>query len=239
MIDPVSEVRGFFRAAIADPVERVHHESAEALVQRRWISSVTLAVGSFMLAWTLRLSPGDPAHYAATLALATTWIVGGLLSGKIYAGSSRTRVGTQDGRGILQALIIGLLLLAVLVAVAALIAPFPALRDPLVGLLDRASYGLMPVVVGLTVLNCIGEEIFFRGALYAAVGGRQALLVTTLVYAVITIPTGQPLMVLAAAFLGFVTGLLRRVTGGVVAPIVVHLIWSMGVLFVLPLVVGA
>ena len=49
MVNPVAELRGFFRAALVDPVDRDHEESAEALVQRRWISSVTLAVGSFML----------------------------------------------------------------------------------------------------------------------------------------------------------------------------------------------
>lgn len=238
MVNPVAELRGFFRAALVDPVDRDHEESAEALVQRRWISSVTLAVGSFMLAWTLRLAPGDPAFYAATLALATTWIVGGLLSGRIYLGYAHTRVGTQGGRGIVQALLIGTLLLALFLVGAALVAPVPSLREPLLVLLSHARYGLLPVVAVLTALISVGEEIFFRGALYAAVGGRQALLVTTLIYALTTIPTGIPLMVLAAAILGAVAGLQRRVTGGVLAPIITHLIWSIGMLFLLPIVLG-
>jgi membrane protease YdiL (CAAX protease family) len=238
VIDAFGEVRGFFRAALLEPVDRDHHESAEALVQRRWISSTTLAVGAFMLAFTLRLSPGDPAFYAATLVLATTWIVGGLLSGKVHLGRARTRSGAQTGRGTLHAVVIGTLLLAVFVAGAALVAPVPVLRDPLISLLDHARYGMLPVVAVLTALNAIGEELFFRGALYAAVGGRQALLVTTLVYALTTIPSGLPLMVLAAALLGTVTGLQRRVTGGVLAPIVTHLIWSLGMLFLLPPALG-
>lgn len=238
MIDPVGEVRDFVRAALVDPVDRDHTESPEALVQRRWISSVTLAVGSFMLAWTLRLSPGNPAFYASTLMLATTWIVGGLLSGKVYLGFSHTRSGAQTGRGILHALVVGVALLALFVAGAALVSPFPALRDPLVLLLEHARYGFLPVVVALTALNTVGEELFFRGALYAAVGGRQALLVTTLVYALTTIPTGMPLMVLSTAVLGLVTGLQRRVSGGVLGPVITHLIWSMGMLFLLPAVLG-
>nr|WP_300141269.1 type II CAAX endopeptidase family protein [Propionicimonas sp.] len=238
MIDPFGEVRGFFRAALLEPVDRDHSESPEALVQRRWISSTTLAVGAFMLAWTLRLSPGDPAFYAATLALATTWIVGGLLSGKVHLGRAYTRSGSQTGRGIIHAVVVGTLLLGLFLAGAALVAPVPALRDPLVTLLDHARYGVLPVVVFLTALNAVGEELFFRGALYAAVGDRQALLVTTLVYALTTIPSGLPLMVLAAALLGLVTGLQRRVTGGVLAPIVTHLIWSLGMLLLLPLILG-
>ncbi len=238
MINPVTELRSFFVAALVHPVDRDHTESPEALVQRRWISAVTLAVGSFMLAWTLRLAPGDPTYYAATLALAVTWIVGGLLSGKTYFGTANTRSGEQTGHGIFQAVILGVLLLAVLLGYAALVAPIGVLRDPLLLMLVHTRYGLLPVVVALTVLNSVGEELFFRGALYSAVGGRQAMLVTTLVYALATIPTGIPMMILSAALLGIVTGLQRRVTGGVTGPIITHLIWAFGLLFLLPMVLG-
>ena len=239
VINPVGEVRTFVRAALSDPVDRDHTESPEALVQRRWISSVVLAVGSFMLAWTLRLAPGEPAFYPSSLVLATVWIVGGLLSGKLHAGRSHTRAGAQTGRGILHAFVVGTVLLSLFIAGAALVAPFPMLRDPLVELLDYSRRGLLPAIVALTVLNAIGEELFFRGALYAAVAGRQALLVTSLVYALATIPTGMPLLILSAAVLGLVTGLQRRVTGGVLAPVITHLIWSLGMLFLLPPVLGA
>lgn len=238
MINPVTEVRSFVAAALREPVERDHSETTEALVQRRWISSVTLAVGSFMLAFTLRLAPGDPAFYAATLALAATWIVGGLISGKIYLGNAHTRSGTQSGRGVVQGVILGLLLLAFFLGGAVLVAPVPVLRDPLLGLLMHASNDMWPVVAILTALIAIGEELFFRGALWAAVGGRQALLVTTLIYALTTIPSGLPLMVLAAALVGLVAGVHRRVTGGVLGPMVIHLTWSAGLFFLLPLVLG-
>ncbi len=238
MINPVTELRSFVSAAFFEPVQREHIESTEALVQRRWISSVTLAVGSFMLAFTLRLAPGDPAFYAATLALAAVWIVGGLISGKIYLGNAHTRAGTESGRGVLQGVIIGCALLTVFLAGAALVAPVAVLRDPLLGLLLHARYGIAPLVAVLTALIAIGEELFFRGALWAAVGGRQALLVTTLVYALTTIPSGVPLMVLAAALVGLVAGIHRRVTGGVLGPIIIHLIWSLGLFFLLPFVLG-
>jgi membrane protease YdiL (CAAX protease family) len=238
VINPVTELRAFFEAALVHPVDRDHTETAEALVQRRWISSVTLAVGSFMLAWSLRLAPGDPAFYAANLALAATWIVGGMVSGKTYLGSANTRSGGQGGRGILQAILIGALLLGAFLIVAALVAPFAIGRDSLLLLLAHARWGILPIVTILTILTSVGEELFFRGSLYAAVGGRQALLVTTLVYTVTTIPTGIPLLFLAAALLGFVVGLQRRVTGGVLGPIIIHLIWALGLLYLLPLVLG-
>ncbi len=238
MINPVTELRAFLTAALVHPVDRDHSETPEALVQRRWSSSVTLAVGSFMLAWSLRVAPGEPVFYAATIAVIATWIVGGLVSGRIYIGSANTRDGGQFGRGILQAVIIGVLLLVVFLGLAALMSPVPVLHDSLVLLLGHIRWGLLPVTALFAVVNSVGEELFFRGALYAAVGGRQALLVTTLVYAVTTIPTGIPLLVLAAALLGFVVGLQRRVTGGVLGPVITHLIWALGMFFLLPLVLG-
>ncbi|MGC3993455.1 MAG: CPBP family intramembrane metalloprotease [Propionicimonas sp.] len=236
-MNPVTGLRAILDAARAEPV--VREESAELLVQRRWISSVTLAVGSFMLALTLRVPAGDPAFYGATLALGATWIIGGLLSGKLHLGTLPGTTGPRGTRGVvLQGVALGALLLALFLAGAALVAPVQVLREPLVALLDHARYGGLPIVAALTALVAIGEEIFFRGALYAAVGDRQALLVTTLVYALTTIPSGMPLMVIAAALLGVVAGLQRRITGGVLGGVVTHLIWSLGLLFLLPLALG-
>ena len=48
-------------------------------------------------------------------------------------------------------------------------------------------------------------------------------------------PAGIPLLVLAAAILGLVVGLQRRVTGGILGPTITHLTWSLGMLFLLPL----
>ncbi len=51
-------------------------------------------------------------------------------------------------------------------------------------------------------------------------------------------PAGIPLLVLAAAILGLVVGLQRRVTGGILGPTITHLTWSLGMLFLLPLVLS-
>ena len=85
-----------------------------------------------------------------------------------------------------------------------------------------------------TAVNGVAEELYFRGALYAAVGRHHAVLVTTVVYALTTVGTGIPLLVLAAAALGLLTALQRRVTGGVLGPVITHLTWSLGMLFLLP-----
>jgi hypothetical protein len=45
---------------------------------------------------------------------------------------------------------------------------------------------------------------------------------------------GNPLLVFAAAVLGAVVGLQRRAGGGVLAPVLTHITWSMTMLLVLP-----
>jgi hypothetical protein len=110
----------------------------------------------------------------------------------------------------------------------------PALRDPVLTLLDHARLGSLPLVALITAVNGVGEELYFRGALYAAVGRHHPVLVTAAVYALTTVGAGIPLLVLAAALLGLLTGLQRRVTGGILGPAIVHLTWSLGLLFLLP-----
>ncbi len=234
MINPASEFRAFVIAAFVTPVERDYPESPDQLLQRRWVSVATLAIGSFVMAWTMRIPPGDPTIYAAILALGTTWIVGALLSGKLYLGSANTRRGTQDGRGVLQSLLIGVILTFIFVAGGAVVAGIPFLRDPLQLLLSHAELGFRPGVAVLIALNAVAEELFFRGGLYAAAGGQHGVLISTLVYALSTGPTGIPMLVIGTAVLGFVVGLQRRVTGGVLGPILTHLTWLAGMLLVLP-----
>ncbi len=50
----------------------------------------------------------------------------------------------------------------------------------------------------------------------------------------VTAASGIPLLVLAAALVGLVVGLQRRVTGGILGPVITHLTWSLGMLFLLP-----
>ena len=71
----------------------------------------------------------------------------------------------------------------------------------------------------ITVVNGIAEELYFRGALYAAVGRRHAVAVTTIVYTLVTATSGIPLLALAAALVGLVVAFQRRVTGGILGPV--------------------
>jgi membrane protease YdiL (CAAX protease family) len=76
--------------------------------------------------------------------------------------------------------------------------------------------------------------VFFRGALFAAIGRERPVLISTVVYALATIATGNPMLVFAAVLMGAVFALQRRATGGILASMLTHLTWSTVLLFALP-----
>lgn len=234
MINPVAEIRAFVRAALVQPVPRDHTETDAAFHRRRVVAVVTLVVGTVVLALALRIEPGNVLFYPASFGLAVVWAVGALLSGPLHLGHARTRAGGYDARPVVQSLALGALLLGVFLAGGLLVARIPFLRDPVNQLLDHARLGSLALVAVITAVNGIAEELYFRGALYAAVGRKHAVLVTTVVYALTTVGAGIPLLVLAAAALGLIVALQRRVTGGVLGPMITHLTWSLGMLFLLP-----
>ncbi len=234
MAGPFQEIRRFVEAALVHPVPRDHRESDAAFRRRRGVVAATLVLGAGVLAWALRITPGDRLFYVATVALALVWVVGALASGPLHLGYSTTRVGDRHSRAVVQSLVLGLVLLAVFLAGSAVVARIPALQAPVDRLLEHASRGSLPLVAAITALNGIAEELYFRGALYAAIGTRHAVLTSTVVYALVTAATGIPLLVFAGVVLGTVVGLQRRVTGGILGPSITHLTWSLGMLLLLP-----
>jgi membrane protease YdiL (CAAX protease family) len=233
-MNPATELRAFVRAALVDPVPRDHTEPDWAFRRRRLVVVVTLLVGAVILTWALRIEPGDPTFYLATFALAAVWAVGAFASGPLHLGRGNTRDGKETSRAVVQSLALGGLLLALFMAGAVVVAQVPFLRNPVQELLDHARFGSLALVAVITTVNGLAEELYFRGAMYAAVGRRHAVAVTTIVYTLVTATSGIPLLILAGALVGLVVGLQRRVTGGILGPVITHLTWSLGMLFLLP-----
>src|SRR6478735_2039502 len=102
-----------------------------------------------------------------------------------------------------------------------------------------ARYGSLPLIALITVVNGIAEEIFFRGALFAAIGTWHPVALSTAVYALTTVATGNVMLVFAAVLLGLLLGLQRRASGGILGPILTHCTWSLTLLLVLPAVFAA
>lgn len=233
MIRPVAELRAFVAAALVAPVPRDHHEPDALVRRRRIVAAATLVIGSIILGATLRIPPGDDSFYLGGLALALVWLVGGLAAGRLHVGWAHTR-DAQIARPIVQPIALALLAVAVFLAGAVVIGQVPWLAGRVDDVLDHARYGSLALVWMITVINGVGEELFFRGALFASVGRRHPIAITTVIYVLATAATGNLMLAFAALLLGVLTGAQRRVTGGVLAPIITHVIWSSAMLFLLP-----
>ncbi len=224
----------FLRAALVVPVPRDHRESDAAFHRRRRVALATLLVGAAVLGFSLRTPPGAPAFYVGTVVLALVWTVGAALSGPLHLGRAHTRTGDSGARPVVQSVVLGLAAVGVFMLGSVVVARVPVLAGPVDSVLDYARAGSVPVVVVITTMNGLAEELYFRGALFAAVGSRHAVAVTTVLYALATVVTGNLMLVFSAAVLGLLTGLQRRVTGGVLGPMITHVIWSTGMLLLLP-----
>lgn len=214
--------------------------------RRRVVVVLTLVAGALLLGFSLTREPGDPAFVAATIALGLVWLVGARLSGHVPLGWWRDRHGRYR-RPVLPGLAIGAGAVLVFVAGAVLVAQIPVLRSSVLAVLDHAQWSNLAIVFGVTLLNGVAEEAFFRGALFGAVqrtGASPArprrfgsdwrpVLVSTALYTVVTAASGNVMLVFAAAVLGLLCGLHRRATGGILGPVLIHLVWSLSMLLVL------
>ena len=87
----------------------------------------------------------------------------------------------------------------------------------------------------MTLVNGVAEEVFFRGG--ALRGDRPPAAGADLhrrSTPAATFATGNPMLVFAALTLGLVLALQRRASGGILAPIITHVTWSMLMLYLLP-----
>ncbi len=90
----------------------------------------------------------------------------------------------------------------------------------------------------ITVVNGVAEEIFFRGALYTALGRYHPVVISTILYVCATITSGNLMLGFAAIILGTVCALERRASGGVLAPVLTHFVWGLIMVLVLPPMFG-
>jgi membrane protease YdiL (CAAX protease family) len=222
--------------SLIDRVERDHIEPDTAFHRRRVVVAVTLVAGAVLLGISLSIRPGDAAFYPLTLGVAATWTAGAFLSGPLHLGHIPFR--DRLRRPILTPIATGVVAAGVFVVGALVVREIPPLRDSVNDVLAHARFGAIVPILLITVLNGVAEELFFRGALFAAIGRRHAVPISTLVYAAATIATLNAMLVFAALLLGAVLGLQRRASGGVLAPILTHITWSAAMLFALPALIS-
>jgi len=225
------------RPSLIDKVERDHRQSNSQFLRRRIVVAITLVIGATLLGLSLNVEPTSSWFYPLTIALAATWVIGGFASGPLHLGRINFR--GELRRPIIVPILLGLAVAAVFIVGAVIVRNIEPLRDSTENILAFARYGSLPIVAFVTLINGIAEEIFFRGALFAAIGIWHPVAISTVIYALTTVATGNFMLVFSAALLGLLLGLQRRASGGILGPILTHCTWSMTMLFVLPAVFAA
>lgn len=211
--------------------EPVDVDAGGALRRRRIVTAVTLVVGTALLASTLRTAPGSGWFSALGFLAAVAWIAGGVLSGPIPLRPGRPAAWRTVA---LPALAVGVVAFLSFLAADLVGQQLPWIADALTSVLDQADAGPRLLVLAVALVNGVGEEVFFRGALLAALEPRRPALTATIVYVLVTAATGNIALVAAAAAMGTIFSLERLSTRSILAPIVTHLSWSTLMLFLLP-----
>lgn len=228
-------VREWIERSLWDVVPRDHRQSARDLRRRQIVTASFVVIGAIVLGISLRLDKGSAQFIVFSFVLAGVWTVGAFASGPLHLG----RIVRRDlhSRPVIQPLVLGAALAGVFVLGALVVREIPVLADQVRGVLGFATEGYLPLLVVVTAVNGIAEELFFRGAAYAAITQRPVIW-TTVAYTVATAATGNIMLSFAAVLLGLLVGLQRRASGGILAPIITHCVWSLSMLFALPAIFG-
>ena len=228
----LARARRLFDLALVDKVERDHRQSNQAFLRRRIVVAVGLVCGAVLLGLSLSVRPGNPAFYPLTAGLAATWTVFGFASGPLHLGRIPHR--GELRLPIMAPILVGIAASALFVVGALIVREIAPLEHLVHNVLAHAQPGNLWIVLIIALVNGVAEEIFFRGALFAAIGVRYPVPISTLVYAIVTLASGNLMLVFAAATLGIVLGLQRRASGGILGPILTHCTWSLIMIFALP-----
>jgi hypothetical protein len=216
---------------LLSPVPRNHRESRSAQRRRKAVVVVTEVAGSALLRRSLRRKPGSKEFYADALGVATLWGAGGLAAGKLHLGHELA--GEELRRPFLTPVVTGAAAFGALYGCALVARRLPVLREAVTDVLAFEERGDSRAVLVTTLANGVAEEVFFRGALYAA-SRHHPVAVSTAAYTATTAVTRNPALTLAAAGMGTLFGLQRRTSGGIQASTITHVVWSALVLRFLP-----
>lgn len=210
---------------LVEKVPRDHWEPPRVLRHRRHVVAGVSVVGAAFLGLSLSARPGSTRFVVLSLGVATTWLAGGIASGPLHLGFMADRADRLH-RPVVSPVLIGAAAFGAFYGFAQVARRIPVLNDAIASVLQHAEQGSSPVVLFSALANGAAEEVFFRGALYAAFGSDNPAVVSTAVYTLATVATRNPALVLAAAVMGALFGAQRRSSGGIQAPVLTHLTWS-------------
>lgn len=225
----------WLRRALWERVPRDHRESRVELRRRQVVTAIGLVLGAIVLGISLRIEPGSDWFYLGSIGLSALWTAAAFASGPLHLGRIEGEQGLR--RPVVSPILVALGLVALFVLGGLVVRQIPALDAQVRDVVAHAVPASLPLLALITAATGAAEELFFRGAAYAAVT-RHPVAVTTVLYVAATAATGNVMLAFAALLLGLVVGLERRASGGILAPILTHITWSLSMLLVLPALFG-
>jgi len=219
---------------LVDKVPRDHLETDTAFHRRRRVVAGVSLAGAALLGKSLSTKPDSKEFYGLTLGVAATWTAGAFASGPLHLGWEQSHDAAGLRRPLMTPVAMGAAAFGSFYGAALVARRIPVLNRALTDILAFADQGSAPLVTLTTFANGAAEEVFFRGALYAAVGTQHPVTKSTAVYALATTATRNPALVMASGVMGTLFGLQRRASGGIQAPMLTHLTWSALMLRFLP-----
>ena len=190
-----------------------------------WLAAAGLGAAA-LLRSSFAAKAGSARFYLLTTGLAGTWTCGALGGQPIPWRGDGERPGPARAAQTLVVVpaVTGAATFAAFYGAARAVRRHRALRRAITSVLRYADAGSTPLVVLIASGSAVAEELYFRGALWS---GPRPLRATTLAYAASTAATGNPALVLAGLITSVIFGWQRDATGGVLAPAVTHVTWSL------------
>jgi membrane protease YdiL (CAAX protease family) len=213
-----------------------YNEPPSVVRRRRVVVAVVLVCGAVVLGLSLTRRPGEASFYWLSLALAGVWFLGAFASGPLHLGGVCWRGRNQ--RPIVSGTAIGLVLGGVFILGGLVAREIPPIARLIYHVLLFANQGSWRLSLAIALVAAVAEELFYRGALYSALGRNHPLLITTIIYVIVCLASRNVMLGFAAIILGTVSGFERRSTGGVLASLMTHFVWSLVVVIGLPPLFG-
>jgi uncharacterized protein len=180
--------------------------------------------------------PGSAIFYGGTFFTAAVYISTWLFLGD----RQRFLPQAKPLSDILRGALIGLGFIGIFLVGALLVRNVDLLSAPVDGLLDNARLGVLWLTLLTTAVNGFGEELFFRDVAVRRLPWSEDVsrIVAVGLYMLVTASLGVSLLIFAALVIGGAAQYEAKRTGALVSPITLHLVWSLGMILVLPPIIA-
>ncbi len=101
--------------------------------------------------------------------------------------------------------------------------------------------GSIPITLATLIINGVGEELFFRDVVRRqfsdSLSPTPTIITQLALYISVNAAMGIPLLLVASVLIGGAAALEARRADNLISATTLHLVWSLGMAFVLPMII--